>query len=59
MIDSKHTPTIVNSNKDAKDLGITGTPAFFVISPDNKVTKIGGAQPYDVFEKTFNSILEK
>jgi protein-disulfide isomerase len=59
MIDSKHTPTIVNSNKDAKDLGLTGTPAFFIIGPDNKVTKIGGAQPFDVFEKIFNSYLEK
>lgn len=59
MIDSKHTPIIINSNQDAKDLGLTGTPAFFIIGPDNKVTKIGGAQPYDVFEKIFNSELEK
>jgi protein-disulfide isomerase len=59
MIDSKHTPSIINSNQDAKDLGLTGTPAFFIIGPDNKVTKIGGAQPYDVFEKIFNSELEK
>ncbi len=59
MIDSKYTSIIVNSNQDAKDLGLTGTPAFFIIGPDNKVTKIGGAQPYDVFEKIFNSELEK
>jgi len=59
MINSKHKSIIVNSNKDAKDLGLTGTPAFFVIGPDNKVTKIGGAQPYDVFERIFNSELEK
>ena len=59
MLDSKHTPIIVNSNKDAKDLGLTGTPAFFIIGSDNKITKIGGAQPYDVFEKIFNSELEK
>jgi protein-disulfide isomerase len=59
MIDSKHTPIIVNSNQDAKDLGLTGTPAFFVIGLDNKVTKIGGAQPYDVFERIFNSELKK
>ncbi len=59
MLDSKHTPIIVNSNKDAKDLGLTGTPAFFIIGPDNKITKIGGAQPYDVFERIFNSELEK
>ena len=59
MIDSKHTSVIANSNQDAKDLGLTGTPAFFVIGPDSKVTKIGGAQPYDVFERIFNSELEK
>lgn len=59
MIDSKHTSIITNSNQDAKDLGLTGTPAFFVIGPNNKVTKIGGAQPYDVFERIFNSELEK
>ena len=59
MIDSKHTTVIATSNQDAKDLGLTGTPAFFIIGPDNKVTKIGGAQPYDVFERIFNSELEK
>lgn len=59
MTDSKYAQNIVNSNQDAKDLGLTGTPAFFIIGPDNKVTKIGGAQPYDVFERIFNSELEK
>ncbi len=59
MIDSKHTAIIANSNQDAKNLGLTGTPAFFIIGPDNKVTKIVGAQPYDVFERIFNSELEK
>lgn len=59
MIDSRYTKVIANSNQDAKSLGLTGTPAFFVIGPDNKVTKIEGAQPYDVFEKIFNSELEK
>lgn len=59
MLDSKYTSIITNSNQDAKDLGLTGTPAFFIIGPDNKVTKIGGAQPYDVFERIFNSELEK
>ena len=59
MLNSKYTSIIVNSNQDAKDLGLTGTPAFFIIGPDNKITKIGGAQPYDVFERIFNSELEK
>ncbi len=59
MLDSKYTSIITNSNQDAKDLGLTGTPAFFIIGPDNKITKIGGAQPYDIFERIFNSELEK
>ena len=59
MLDSKHTSIITNSNQDAKDLGLTGTPAFFIIGPDNKITKIEGAQPYDIFERIFNSELEK
>ena len=59
MIDSKYTSIIINSNQDAKDLGLTGTPAFFIIGPDSKVTKISGAQPYDIFEGIFNLELEK
>ncbi len=59
MIDEKYSQIISNSSKDARELGITGTPAFFVIGPDNKITRISGAQPYESFEKTFNSELEK
>ena len=47
------------SNADAQALGITGTPAFYVISIENKqIEVISGAQPYEVFEKIFNSMLE-
>ncbi len=59
MIDEKYSQIISNSSKDARDLGITGTPAFFVIGPDNKITRLSGAQPYESFEKIFNSELEK
>jgi len=59
MTNGIHSKTILASNDDAKDLGITGTPAFFVIGPDNKVTKLSGAQPLEVFEKTFDEMLEK
>jgi protein-disulfide isomerase len=59
MIDEKYSQIIVDSSKDARDLGITGTPAFFVIGPDNKITKISGAQPYENFEQIFNLELEK
>ncbi len=59
MINAKHSQIITDSSKDARDLGITGTPAFFVIGPDNSITKISGAQPYENFEQIFNSELEK
>jgi protein-disulfide isomerase len=59
MISAKYSQIITDSSKDARDLGITGTPAFFVIGPDNTITKISGAQPYENFEQIFNSELEK
>lgn len=59
MIEAKYSQIITDSSKDARDLGITGTPAFFVIGPDNTITKISGAQPYENFEQIFNSELEK
>jgi protein-disulfide isomerase len=59
MFDEKYSQITSNSSKDARELGITGTPAFFVIGPDNKITRISGAQPYEIFEKIFNSELEK
>ena len=59
MIDESYSQMIADSSKDARDLGITGTPAFFVIGPDNKITKLSGAQPYENFEQIFNSELEK
>jgi len=59
MIDGRYSQIISDSSKDARDLGITGTPAFFVIGPENTITKISGAQPYENFEQIFNSELEK
>lgn len=59
MVNSKHSEIILASNQDAKMLELTGTPSFFVIDPNNKVTKLFGAQPYSQFENIFNSILEK
>ncbi len=59
MVNEIHTQIISASNADARTLGLTGTPGFFVISPNNQVTKIPGAQPFDVFQKIFDSELEK
>ena len=57
--DKRYEEKISSSNADAQALGITGTPAFYVISANNQqVQAIQGAQPYEVFEKIFNSMLE-
>jgi len=59
MVDARHSQIVADNTKDARDLGITGTPAFFVIGPDNKITKMSGAQPYENFERVFHLELEK
>ncbi|HSG73961.1 MAG TPA: thioredoxin domain-containing protein [Nitrosopumilaceae archaeon] len=59
MNEGKFQQLISSSSDDARNLGITGTPAFFVIGPDNQITKISGAQPYEVFQKLFDSELQK
>ena len=59
MIKGAHSQTILASNEDAKSLELTGTPAFFVIGPDGKTTRIFGAQPFEAFENIFEIELKK
>ncbi|MBT8242904.1 MAG: thioredoxin domain-containing protein [Nitrosopumilus sp.] len=59
MIEGTHSQIIVASNEDARSLELTGTPAFFVIGPDGKTTKLFGAQPLEVFERIFEEELKK
>ncbi len=59
VTNGSHSQTILASNEDAKSLGITGTPAFFVIGQDGKTTRIFGAQPFEVFENIFETELKK
>jgi protein-disulfide isomerase len=59
MSDGKYQQQITANNNDARTLGLTGTPGFFVIGPDNQITKLNGAQPYNVFESLFESVLPK
>ena len=47
------------AKKIAASLASTGTPAFFVIGPDNKITKISGAQPFERFQQVFENELGK
>ena len=59
MINETHSQVILASNRDARTLEITGTPAFFVIGPDGKITPIFGAQPFVVFKNIFEEELKK
>ena len=59
MNEGKYQQRVSASSNDARNLGITGTPAFFVIGPDNQITRIPGAQPYEVFSELFEEELKK
>lgn len=59
MNDGRYDSVIEENNSHAKALGIRGTPAFFIISPDGEVINVVGSQPYEVFEKIFESVLKK
>ncbi|RNJ76812.1 MAG: protein-disulfide isomerase [Nitrosopumilus sp. D6] len=55
----RYSHSILASNNDARNLlKITGTPAFFVVGPDEKISQIQGAQPFSVFESTINTHLK-
>jgi len=57
MTQAKYMSVVQGSVADANSLGLTGTPDFFIIAPDNSITKVVGAQPYEVFDQIFKSKL--
>ena len=59
MSENKWMELINSSENDARIMGITGTPSFFLIGTENEIVKIHGAQPYDVFKETFDLQLKK
>ena len=51
MEDGKHSQKILASNRDAKTLELTGTPAFFVLGPaGTPPLQLFGAHPFETFE---------
>jgi protein-disulfide isomerase len=58
MKKGSHSQIILKSNDDARALELTGTPAFFIFNSEGKVTKLFGAQPFEVFKKIFDNQLE-
>jgi len=59
MTNGDNSQIILTSNEDARSLELTGTPAFFVIGPDGKTTRLFGAQPFETFENIFEIELKK
>ena len=66
MSEDKWMELINASQDDANTLGVTGTPSFFLITSwqetddqQNGITRIHGAQPYDVFKELIDSKLKK
>ena len=59
MDSKRYNETIQHSVLDAQKLGITGTPAFFIIdNNDKQADGFQGAQPYETFERVIESMLE-
>lgn len=52
----RYSDAILSSSNDARALGITGTPSFFVILQNQTVVNIPGAQSYEQFAQVFDSI---
>ena len=59
MSQSKWKDLVLSSHADGRALGVDATPTFFIIDENNEALKITGAQHYDVFQRTFDSLLEK
>ena len=57
--DNKWMNLIKASVEDANTMSVTGTPSFFLIGPENEISKIHGAQPYEAFKRTIDSVLKK
>ncbi|MEM2785030.1 MAG: DsbA family protein [Candidatus Nitrosotenuis sp.] len=55
MESGRYNEKIQASTNDAQTLGLSGTPAFFIIGPNNKIVRVPGAQPYDVFVNILES----
>ena len=58
MNKGSHSQIILKSNDDARTLELTGTPAFFIINSEGEVSKLFGAQPFEVFKRIFDEQLE-
>lgn len=55
MQSTKHLEVIDASSQDARALGLTGTPAFYVIGSDGEITLLRGAKPLTEFRAAIDA----
>ena len=53
----KYTKRVQYNIAEAKKLGASGTPTFFIIGPNGQQQKLVGAQPYSVFKQVLDSMI--
>ena len=53
----KYTKRVQYNITEAKKLGASGTPTFFIVGPDGQQQKLVGAQPYSVFKQVLDSMI--
>ncbi len=50
---------VLKDFSEARQLGVTGVPAFFIRSGKSQMYALSGAQPVDVFVDTFDKVLKE
>jgi protein-disulfide isomerase len=55
MSSGKYYSLIGASSEDARKLGLTGTPGFFIVGENGRIVRVPGAQPYEVFVNVLES----
>lgn len=53
----KYTKRVQYNIAEAKKLGASGTPTFFIVGLDGQQQKLVGAQPYSVFKQVLDSMI--
>ncbi len=51
-------PVIDQDKKDGETGGVSGTPSFWVLGPNNKAELVQGAYPFETFQKVFENMMK-
>ncbi|GKS66636.1 hypothetical protein YTPLAS73_01830 [Nitrosarchaeum sp.] len=53
----KYAQRVQSNIAEAKKLGVSGTPTFFIVGPNGQQEKLVGAQPYSVFMQVLDPMI--